>query len=43
MHLTKLEENYWTKKGRFKLLKGSEKLTANEKQQLDEMLEEHSE
>lgn len=31
------------KKGRFKLLKGSEKLTANEKQQLDEMLKEHSE
>jgi transposase len=31
------------KKGRFKLLKGSEKLTINEKQQLDEMLEEHLE
>jgi transposase len=31
------------KKGRFKLLKGSEKLTTNEKQQLDEMLEEHLE
>ena len=31
------------KKGRFKLLKGSEKLTSQEKQQLDAMLEEHLE
>ncbi|WP_259674469.1 transposase [Bacillus methanolicus] len=31
------------KKERFKLLKGSEKLTANKKQQLDEMLEERLE
>jgi transposase len=31
------------KKGRFKLLKGFEKLTANEKLQLDAMLEEHME
>jgi transposase len=31
------------KKGRFKLLKGAEKLTTKEKQQLDDMLEEHLE